>query len=74
MKGHYFLICAVGVRDIQGTWNANISVNRMTVSKEILEDCLRVISSRAGVDRKSLVISSVSYLGEMTKEEFEGEE
>lgn len=71
VKRHYFLVCIDGVGRSQGKWTITVDNEEKFVSKKCMSDCLIAVSKSRRVDKSELVVTTVSYLGFMTKDEFE---
>ena len=70
MKKHYYLVAIDGTGKDFGKWSVNLTLDINFVNKKAMKDCLLAVSNQRGIDQNNLVVTSVSYLGEMTEEEW----
>lgn len=81
MKNHYYIVSASFRSEIPMPWTHTVSItpvvlNTNLITMKVLNDFKELVQKEAAksehIDAHDIVIHSLSYLGYMTKEEFEG--
>lgn len=70
MKLHWYLFSVVGISGAKGNGSATVGIKNSCVTQSVIESVLEEFSKGWGVNKDNLVVTSVSYLGHMTEEEF----
>lgn len=81
MKGHYYIVSASFRSEIPVGWTHSFSIvpvilNTNLITMKVLNDIKELVQKEAAksehTDAHDIAIHDLSYLGYMTKEEFEG--
>ncbi|QNY18258.1 hypothetical protein IC765_19440 (plasmid) [Acinetobacter seifertii] len=82
MKNHYYIVSASFRSEIPMPWTHTVSMtpvvlNTNQITMKVLNDIKDLVQKEAAksehTDAQDIAIHGLSYLGYMTKEEFEGE-
>lgn len=75
MKKHWFLVYVKLAANYQVmNMSIPISSSHQAITAKAMNECREIAAKRHDIALDLTLVASVSYLGHMTKEEFEGEE